>query len=315
MSVSIITIRKFQRDNNKRSFVPAISTIHEWMLDLTDTGIDAIFEKISKIKSAGVIERYGFNEFLAFAKEVRDKVSNEVWLEVGWDILEGMGLEELSGCDYDIFAALENIPPESELVDIQSFLRHTLVGTLLEQFESGGTTVLLDIEKMLDTPAAVLIPRIVELRRKEIENIVVPLVGKKLTVYDVYMNEVGITTESVDSIHLQDLWMTAYGFQVLQLLDLGLKTNIDGLSKIEIVMDRLGMKLKVRNVYGPIDNPTSKMSGAMYSLLMKRALRSLINQEERNLKNRNYSMMSSVRFRGYLVVTSIPSSVTTKVSL
>ena len=97
------------------------------MQDLTETGIDAIFDKISKIKSAGVIERYGFHEFLAFAKEVRNKVSDDIWLEVGWDILEGMGLEELYGCDYDILEALENIPPESDLIDIQSFLRHTLV--------------------------------------------------------------------------------------------------------------------------------------------------------------------------------------------
>ncbi|MGY5859708.1 MAG: hypothetical protein RTU63_10085 [Candidatus Thorarchaeota archaeon] len=240
---------------------------------MTDTGIDAIFDKISKIKSAGVIERYGFHEFLAFASEVRNRVSDEVWLEVGWDILEGMGLEELYGCDYDILEALENIPPDSDLIDIQSFLRHTLVETLLEQFEDGGTTVLLDIEKMIDTPAAVLIPRIIELRKKEIENLVVPIVGKKLVVYDVFMNEVGITTDPLYSIHLKDLWMTAYGFQVLQLFDLGFRTNLEGLRKIEIIMDKIGLELNVETVDRPIDNPRSKMSDAMYILLMKRAKR------------------------------------------
>jgi len=285
MSVSITSIRKFQRDNNKRSFVTEISIIHEWMVDLTETGADTIFEKISKIKSAGVIERYGFHEFLAFAKEVRNKVSDEVWLEVGWDILEGMGLEELYGCDYDILEALENIPPESALIDIQSFLRHTLVETLLEQFEEGGTTVLLDIEKMLNTPAAVLIPRIIELRKKEIENTVVQLIGKKLTVYDIFMNEVGITTDPMDAIHLEDLFLTAYGFQVLCLLDLGSRTNLEGLRKIEIVMDRLGMNLTVKNMKDSIVNPRSKMSDAMYSLLMKRILRK--PKKSKSKKSRN----------------------------
>ncbi|TFG32726.1 hypothetical protein EU528_02700 [Candidatus Thorarchaeota archaeon] len=239
---------------------------------MTEASIKEIFDRISKIKSAGVIERYGFTEFLAFAKEVRDSVSDELWLEVGWDILEGMGLEEFYGCDYDISTALENIPENSDLVDIQSFLRHTLVETLLEQFDAGGTTVLLDIGKMLETPAAMLIPRIVELRKKEIENLVVPIVGRKLVLYDVYMNEIGMTTEPQDSVHLDDLWMTAYGFQVCLSLEMGLRTTLDGLRKIEVVMEKIGLHLSAKMANEPISNPKPQMSRAMYSILMKRAM-------------------------------------------
>jgi len=252
---------------------------------LTEASINEIFDRISKIKSAGVIERYGFTEFLAFAKEVRNSVSDEVWLEVGWDILEGMGLEELYGCDYDILTALENIPEGSDLVDIQSFLRHTLVETLLEQFDSGGTTVLLDIGKMLETPAAVLIPRIVELRKKEIENLVVPIVGKKLAVFDVYMNEIGITTDPKNAVHLDDLWKTAFGFQVLLSLDFSLRTNVDGLRKIEIVMDRLGLNLKSRYVNRPIASSKSNMSNAMHSILSMRALEKTKKSRKRRSRN------------------------------
>ncbi|MGY5879978.1 MAG: hypothetical protein RTV31_06985 [Candidatus Thorarchaeota archaeon] len=237
---------------------------------MTEASIKEIFDRISKIKSADVIERYGFTEFLAFAKEVRNSFSDEVWLEVGWDILEGMGLEELYGCDYDILTALENIPEGSDLIDIQSFLRHTMVETLLEQFDSGGTTVLLDIGKMLETPAAVLIPRIIELRKKEIENLIVPIVGKKLAVFDVYMNEVGVTTDPINAVHLDDLWKTGYGFQILLSLGFGLRTDVDGLRKIEIVMDRLGLTLKTKYVNEPIVNPNSNMSDAMHTILSMR---------------------------------------------
>lgn len=240
---------------------------------MTEANIQEIFDRISKIKSASVIEKYGFNEFLVIAREIRNKVSDDVWLEVGWDILEGIGLEEMYGCDYDILQDLEHIPTESDLVDIQSFLRHTLVETLLEQFESRGTTILLDIEKMLDTPAAVLIPRIVELRKNEIENIVVPIIGKKLAIFDVFMNEIGMTTDPMNAVHLEDLWLTSYGFQVLLLLGLELRTDLDGLRKIEVVMERIGMKLTTKYVIEPIVNPKSLMSDAMHSLLMKRAMR------------------------------------------
>ncbi|MHA1927597.1 MAG: hypothetical protein ACTSV2_03345 [Candidatus Thorarchaeota archaeon] len=252
---------------------------------MTETTIQEIFNRISQIKSAGVIERYGFSEFLIFAREVRERVGDDVWLEVGWDILEGMGLEELYGCDYDILEALESIPPESDLVDIQSFLRHILVETLLEQFEAGGTTVFLDIGKMLETPAAVLIPRIVELRKKEIENTVIPIIGKKLAIYDVYMNEVGLTTDPIDSVHLDDLWMTAYGSQVLLLLGFGLRTDLDGLRKIEVVMERLGLKLKTKIVTESFVNPKPQMSNTMFALLMKRALNK--PKKSRKMKSRN----------------------------
>ncbi|MFW9845059.1 MAG: hypothetical protein ACFFEV_10820 [Candidatus Thorarchaeota archaeon] len=252
---------------------------------MTEARIKGIFDRITQIKSAGVIERYGFTEFLTFAKEVRNNVSDDVWLEVGWDILEGMGLEELYGCDYDILTALENIPEGSDLIDIQSFLRHTLVETLLEQFDSGGTTLLLDIGKMLETPAAVLIPRIVELRKREIENLTVSIVGKKLALYDVYMNEIGLTTDPKYAVHLDDLWKTAYGFQILLSLGFGLRTDLDGLSKIKIVVERLGLKLKTEYVNEPITNPTSKMSDAMSSILSMRARGKLKKSSRKKSRN------------------------------
>jgi len=199
---------------------------------LTEPEILDISSRLTQIKSAGVIERYGFDDFLAIAREIRERVSDDVWLEVGWEILEGIGLEEFYGCDYDILAALEHIPPESALVDIQTFLRHSLVETLLEQFESGGTTVLLDIAKMVETPAAALIPRIIELRKEEIEKTVVSINGKELVLYNVYMEEIGRTTLPEESVHLEPLWLTAYGYQTLCALGLGLFTNLEGLEKI-----------------------------------------------------------------------------------
>jgi hypothetical protein len=105
---------------------------------LTEPATNDILSRLARIKSADVIERYGFYDFLAMVREVRQGVSDDVWLEVGWKILEGLGLEEFYGCDYDILATLEHIPPESALVDVQTFLRHTLVETLFEPIGIDG---------------------------------------------------------------------------------------------------------------------------------------------------------------------------------
>ncbi|TFG34788.1 hypothetical protein EU527_01670 [Candidatus Thorarchaeota archaeon] len=230
-----------------------------------------IFAKISSIKSAGVIERYGFNDFLEIAREVRSNVSDDVWLEVGWDILEGMGLEELYGCDYDILTALEHIPSQSDLVDIQSFLRYSLVETLLEQFDAGGTTVLLDIGKMVGTPADVLIPRIIELRKDEMENTIVPVIGKEIIIYDVFMNEIHTITEPNDAVVLDSLWFTAYGCQVLTSLGLGLRADIDALEKIRNVMEKMEVTLKVGKGKYSVGKNHSNMSEAMKTFILKRA--------------------------------------------
>lgn len=251
---------------------------------MTEPNIIDILNRISRIKSAGVIERYGFNEFLEIAREVRLRVTDDVWLEVGWDILEGMGLEELYGCDYDILEALEHIPPQSDLIDIQSFLRHTLVETLLDQFENGGTTILLDISKMVGTPADVLIPRILELRKNEIERTIVPIIGKEVVVYDVYMNEIGLVTEPIESVVLEDLWQTAYGFQVLSSLGIGLCSDLMGLEKIKVVMNKMQLILQVERTNHQIKNNHSVMSKAMKSLILKRAKDT---QKRLNKKSRN----------------------------
>jgi hypothetical protein len=230
-----------------------------------------IFTRLTRIKSAGVIERYGFDEFLAIAKEIRERVSDDVWLEVGWEILDGMGLEEFYGSDYDIMMALENIPPEAVLIDIQTFLRHSLVETLLEQFESNRTTVLLDIAKMVGTPAAALIPKIIELRRKEIEETIVPINGKELVVYDVYMKEIGRTTIPEESVYLEPLWFTAYGFQTLTALGLGLRTTLDGLEMIKRTMSKLGVNFTVGKDAQSPSSSNNRMSDAMRAVLLKRA--------------------------------------------
>lgn len=238
---------------------------------MTETNIRDIFDKISNIKSAGVIEHYGFNEFLVIAREVHERVSDDIWLEVGWDILDGLGLDEFYGCDYDILAALENIPAEADVIDIQSFFRHTLVETLLEQFDSNGTTVLLDVGRMVGTTADILIPRIIELRKKEMEHLLLPITGRELILYDVYMNEIGRITEPNCVVNLGHLWLTAYGCQVLTTLGFGLRTDKDGLTKIETVLKKMGVTLRTKVTKESNPNNQSNMSSAMKSFLLKRA--------------------------------------------
>jgi hypothetical protein len=249
----------------------ATATITYGRANLTEPAIRDIFARLTRTKTARVIERYGFGEFLAIVKEVRERVSDDIWLEVGWEILEGMGLEEFYGCDYDIFSALEYIPPQSDLVDIQTFLQHSLVEVLLEQFENEGTTALLDISKMVETPAAALIPKIIELRKSEIEKIIVPITGKEIVLYNVYMQEIGRTTEPENSVFLMPLWLTAYGYQTLSALGMSLRTTLEGLVRIQQTLAKIGISLRAARQDTENENQHSRMSNAMRLILLRKA--------------------------------------------
>jgi hypothetical protein len=194
------------------------------------------------------------------------------WLKIGWDFLETMGVGELFGCDLDIFPILERIPPGSDFVDVQTFLQHAVVETLLEQLDEGSTTILLDIDKMNGTPAAVLIPRIHELRAKEMHNISIPVLGKELIIYDLFMNEIGIEIipERGDSVLLRDLWLTAVGYEILSKFGFGLHTTMKGLERIQSEFKKTSIRYQLRRVKDESVAAPSNASDAMVSLILSK---------------------------------------------
>ena len=93
----------------------------------------------------------GIQRYLDSLRELQRTVTPADWLKIGWDFLETMGVEELYGCDLDISPILERIPPGSDFVDVQTFLQHAVVETLLEKLDEGCTTILLNIDKVLSS--------------------------------------------------------------------------------------------------------------------------------------------------------------------
>jgi hypothetical protein len=193
-------------------------------------------------------------------------------LKIGWDFLETMGVGELYGCDLDISPILERIPPGSDFVDVQTFLQHAVVETLLQKLDEGSTTILLDTDKMNGTPAAVLIPRIHELRAKEMHGISIPVLGTELVIYDLFMNEIGteIIPERGDSVLLRDLWLTALGHEILSKFGFGLHTTMKGLEIIQSEFKKSSINYHLRRVKEESVAATSNVSDAMVSLILSK---------------------------------------------
>jgi hypothetical protein len=205
-------------------------------------------------------------------RELYRTVTPADWLKIGWDFLETMGVGELYGCDLDILPIIDRIPPGSDFVDVQTFLQHTVVETLLEKLDEGCTTILLDVDKMDGTPAAVLIPRIHELRAKEMHNISIPVLGAEIIIYDLFMNEIGtdIVPERGDSVLLRDLWLTALGNETLSKLGFGFRTTIKGFERIRREFKKSSIKYHLRRVKEESSIAPSNISDAMVSLILSK---------------------------------------------
>lgn len=245
------------RDNNKRRIVCTYPTPN-------------INERIALTEAT--IEQMGVQRYLDSLRELHRTVTADDWLKIGWDFLETMGVGELYGCDLDIFPILDRIPPSSDFIDVQTFLQHAVVETLLETLDNHSSTILLDIDKMDGTPAAVLIPKILELRAKEMHNISIPVLGTEFIIYDIEMKEIGVEIIPAlgESVLLKNLWLTATGFEILSKLKYGLRTTQKGFEQIKKEFKKSGMKYQLRCVTEESRLRQANISEAMTSHILSR---------------------------------------------
>ncbi|MHA1906826.1 MAG: hypothetical protein ACW98Y_06005 [Candidatus Thorarchaeota archaeon] len=214
------------------------------------------------------------DRYLALVRERIEGSKGPERLLHQWQFLEDIGLEEFYGCDLNILPFLEQIPPGSDIVDIRTFLQHGLVEALLDILESGTSTVLLDVEKMKETPAEVLIPKIEDRRREEIASSQVHVKGRIFHHYDVFMNEIDkeVIPSHGNSVNLEDLWFTAIGYQVLIQSGVGVHTDIKGLKKIERALKKHDVSVTVENAEFRKTRNSSLISDALRDIVLSRAL-------------------------------------------
>lgn len=220
--------------------------------------------------SRSAVNSEDLTRYLTSLRELKKTASEEEWLRTGWSFLETMGLVEFYGCDIDILPIIEGIPAGSDFVDVQCYLQHRLVEMLLDQLEDGGTTILLDTKKMVGTPAEALIPRIEELRTREISHVPVPMEGREVVVYNLFMEEIGTEIEprGRNPVILDSLWLTAHGRRLLSDLGVGLRADLKSLKKIEKAINKLGGKLDLTvDGLNPNSLAINRMSSAMQTLL------------------------------------------------
>ncbi|MFW9786171.1 MAG: leucine-rich repeat domain-containing protein [Candidatus Thorarchaeota archaeon] len=156
---------------------------------------------------------------------------------VQYDCRIALGLKDYGFIDYDFTEAFKSIPPETATEDAREILTKTLVTEIVAAVNSGGSTTGLNVEILSGkhSEIATLAPKIIELRAKEIERLTIPKRGNEFD--------------------LRELWVTAYGHQILSSIPKQPESlSISKIKPVKKALSKLGLELKIG------DSPVSGVS-------------------------------------------------------
>ncbi len=102
------------------------------------------------------------------------------WFAAQMGFLTGLGFPDIAAYDGNPLNLLTHIPPKMSYKCAKVAIQEETISLLKNQIESGGSTHFLDVEKITISPAAILIPSIIENRRKEMENLRIERINGKV---------------------------------------------------------------------------------------------------------------------------------------
>ncbi|MFX1604777.1 MAG: hypothetical protein ACFFDD_02615 [Promethearchaeota archaeon] len=159
---------------------------------------------------------------------VLNQVTKKDWYAVQRGLLCGFGMEELSGFDGDPSKLLEGTDDSMDYESARHAIFDNTVKLLDDQITNNGPTLFLETEAMKETRASKLIAKIVEARRREIENATVPTKG---------------STSLMNA-----LWLTHYGYKILKALEIGVTHFGVKIEDVKKNLETIGLSLKIREV-------------------------------------------------------------------
>ena len=189
------------------------------------------------------------------------------------DILAALGLKEYGFIDKNMQSIFTSIPPQTPTLEVREQLRPILKDAILYSLDRGRTTTGLRVEYVAryHPEIAIRMHDIIRLRAAEIE-------------------QVSITT-SGDMVDLQNLWVTAYGFEILSALKMQLTTDKEGFDQIKVALDETGLKLRTGK---------ASVSGVQMSNELKEAIWWIVNKRGRRWGGTTDDEQVIARFTRYL---------------
>lgn len=198
---------------------------------------------------------------------------NEFWYRIQYTILDTLNLNYLAVYDGDIQEVLCRINETHTLSSVIDSLETEMITEISKQIEN-GSTLLLRPENMRNRQSAILIPKISEARKKEIENVHIPLINNRFD--------------------LSELWLTGYGFEILSALRAPIIVDLSFMERLEKELSKIGLSL----------GKTQKTSKSNISSRLREMVMYIAKINGKSVRDVHSEIMEAVK-RGYPIHQSI----------
>jgi hypothetical protein len=162
------------------------------------------------------------------------------------DILCAIGLKDYGFIDCDLSAFFLSIPPDTPTDRAREQVRERLLDKIAQAIDQEGATTGLKLEELSKRHGEIakIAQRIIRLRKAE-------------------MHRVQVGTQD-DEFDLRELWLTAYGYEVLTALEMRFATDLEGVKRVKSALAELGLKLKT----GETSKPGTRMSDELKQAIL-----------------------------------------------
>ncbi len=144
--------------------------------------------------------------------------------DIQFDTLRVLDLDYLGFPDLDLPTLLRSIRVRATLESARSNIKTKILSWLTNHIDKGGTAFGLNLERAKsDGEIAIRIEKLVEQRKSELISVSIPVVGEK--------------------VDLRPIWLSAWGFEILRSLELGLETDLQGVEQIKEAFKELDIEL------------------------------------------------------------------------
>ncbi|NHJ14299.1 MAG: leucine-rich repeat domain-containing protein [Candidatus Thorarchaeota archaeon] len=179
-------------------------------------------------------------------RQIRSRLPEDSDILVQLLILKLTKIEGLGLYDGPLDDLLGFIDEHSSYDEAKENLYDRMLTLVEKQLEANGATMFIDIDRLSTSRASKIIPKVLERKREEIEDIL-------LTV----QNQI---------VDLRPLWLTSYGYEILKSMELSqLEVSTEQFQKIRKAFKDAGFVIRTRkgSVRGFMESPQPRMSRQM----------------------------------------------------
>ncbi len=195
-------------------------TIYELLANDESKGLAST---IDKVLTTNVHSKEDWIELVGFLQRACQDTYQKHWLKTHHMVLSIFGVSELLGIDSPLFDELRSLDVPKDMTHASNSLFELLIDVAKTQFNSGGSTLFFDVDRISSTRSAVITSDLIQARYRE-------------TIFVIQEIDDALPSLTKEWVDASRLWRTGNGFRLLRAKYLGIPIHIKDYKEIRAVL-------------------------------------------------------------------------------